>query len=123
MKTITENAFLARVRRRLARDGERLVISRREALHPNDDRYAAVDGCGRVSGGWDSIGAMLRLWAIPAGLLRPGEAVEGWEDCAAPKIYKVVLKETTIRVPVHYTIVREKSEPVPVHYTIVRVPA
>ena len=83
MKTITENAFLARVRRRLARDGERLNISRREILDSSEYRYTALSDMNYPTGGWDSIGDMLRFWAIEDGLLRPGEVVKGWEEVTA----------------------------------------
>jgi hypothetical protein len=83
MRTISEAAFLSRVRRALARDGERLMISRREYLNPNEYRYVAVDNCNCLSAGWDSIGDMLQHWAIPAGLLSSSEVVAGWEHVTA----------------------------------------
>jgi hypothetical protein len=78
VSTITETAFLARVRRRLRQEGERLVVARRVVLDYTEFRYMAVDDRNCIAGGWNAIGEMVQHWARPAGIVAPHERVGDW---------------------------------------------
>jgi hypothetical protein len=78
MKIISEGAFLARVRRRMAQDGNRLYVSRLSGYVPH--RYCELDHRDHCVGAWSCFGELLRAWSDEDSVLAPGEAVAGWES-------------------------------------------
>lgn len=78
--TITERAFLARMKRNLAKDGGRLCAARYGTrAYQNLGPFYTVDSNNIVDNFKMEYGELI-MWAREDGVLKPHEAVEGLEE-------------------------------------------